>query len=272
VKPDPVFSGDAFKAGALLVVALVIGVGVWAVASGNLSIGLPDINLPDNSSSPSTNLQNTDLSNTTIDPRPQPVTKPSAPANPVGDPFSSAGLSRSIAAVESQIGGGRELTSLTINEVQTQFIVRRGKDIEAWNVRAEDGSITRQDASISISGNATIADFAFKLDSVKTGAVDRMLAATRKASGAPEIRPTVLRLERDLSGGLKPPEWTINFEGNGRYLTYKANARGGAVHNVGGQGVQVPPAAIEARKLNDCIQRASGDVDAIQSCFKDFNP
>jgi hypothetical protein len=272
VKPDPVFSGDAFKAGALLVVALVIGVGVWAVASDNLSVSLPEINLPDNSSSPATNLQNTDLSNTTIDPSTQPVTKPSAPANPVGDPFSSAGLSRSIAAVKSQIGAGRELTSLAINEVQTQFIVRRGKDIEAWSVRADDGSITRQDASISISGNATIGDFAFKLDSVKPGGVDRMLAATRKASGAPAIRPTVLRLERDLSGGFKPPEWTINVEGKGRYLTYRANANGGAVTNIGGEGVQIPQAAIDARKLNDCIQAANSDTDAIQKCFRGFSP
>jgi hypothetical protein len=272
VKPDPVFSGDAFKAAALMIVALVIGVGVWAVASDNLNVSLPDVNLPDNSSSPSTNLQDTDLSNTTIDPSARPVTKPSAPANPVGDPFSSAGLSHSIAAVKSQIGGGRQLTSLSINDVQTQFIVRRGNDIEAWSVRADDGSITRQDASISISGNATIANFAFKLDAVKPGAVDRMLAATRKASGAPDLRPTVLRLARDLSTGLKPPEWTINVEGKGRYLTYRANANGGAVSNIGGDGVQIPQAAIEARKLNDCIQAASSDTDAIQKCFQGFSP
>jgi hypothetical protein len=270
VKPDPVFSGDAFKAAALMVVALVIGVGVWAVASDNLNVSLPDVNLPDNSSSPSTNLQNTDLSNTTIDPSAEPVTKPSAPANPVGDPFSSAGLSQSIAAIKSQIGGGRQLTSLTINDVQTQFIVRRGKDIEAWSVRADDGSMTRQDASISISGNATIKDFAFKLDAVDPAAVNRMLARTRKLSGAQDLKPTVLRLERDLTGGQKPPEWTINAEGNGRYLTYKANAKGGAVKNIGGDGVEIPQAAIEARKLNDCIKAAGTDTNAISACFKAF--
>jgi hypothetical protein len=271
VKTDPVFSGGAFKAAMLLVFAIVIGGGAWAVASDKISISLPDVNLPDNSSSPSTNLQNTDISNTTIDPSTQPV-KPSAPENPVANPFSSAGLAQSIAAVKTQIGGGRELTSLTINEVQTQFIVRKGKDIEAWSVRADDGSITRQDASISITGNATIADFAFKLDAVKPGAVDRMLAATRKASGAPDLRPTVLRLERDLTAGLKPPEWTINAEGKGRYLTYRANGKGGAVTNIGGEGVEVPKAAIEARKLNDCIQAANSDTDAIEKCFADFSP
>jgi hypothetical protein len=272
VKPDPVFSGDAFKAAALLVVALVIGVGVWAVASDTLSVSLPDVNLPDNGNGQTTNLQNTDLSNTTIDPSAKPVTKPSAPANPVGDTFSSAGLSRSIAAVKSQVGGGRDLTSLTINETQTQFIVRRGRDIEAWSVRADDGSITRQNASISISGNATIADFAFKLDSVRPAAVDRMLAATRKASGTPDLKPTVLRLERDLSGGLKPPEWAINAEGKGRYLTYRANVNGGAITNIGGAGVQIPQAAIAARKLNDCILAANHDSGAIQKCFRDFSP
>jgi hypothetical protein len=272
VKTDPVFSGGALKAALLLVLAIVIGGGAWAVASDKINVGLPDVNLPDTNTGQVTTLQNTDLSDTTIDPSTEPIAEPSAPVSPIGDPFSSAGLAESIAAVETQIGGARELTSLTINEVQTQFIVRKGKDIEAWSVRADDGTITRQDASITISGNATIGDFAFKLGAVKPGAVNRMLARTRKLSGANDLRPTVLRLERDLSAGLKPPEWTINAEGNGRYLTYRANANGGAVTNVGGEGVQVPQAAIDARKLNECIQSANGDVDAVSGCFDQFSP
>ena len=153
--------------------------------------------------------------------------EPAAPEAPVTNPLSSQGLSESISAVRAQIGGGRELTSLTINEVQTQFIVRRGKDVEAWSVMADDGSVIRQDASISITGDATVKDFAFKLDAVDPGAVDRMLARTRKLSGAQDLLPTVLRLERDLSAGPHPPEWTINAEGKGRYLTYAPTPREG---------------------------------------------
>ena len=265
---DPVFSGGAIKAAALLVIAIVIGVGAWAVASDRINVGLPDVDLPDTDTNGVTTLQDTDISNTTIDPDREPVPEPAAPEVPVTDALSSQGLSESIAAVRAQIGGGRELTSLTINEVQTQFIVRRGKDIEAWSVRADDGSVIRQDASISITGDATIKDFAFKLDAVDPGAVDRMLARTRKLSGAQDLRPTVLRLERDLSTGPHPPEWTINAEGKGRYLTYRANAKGGAVRNVGGEGIEIPQAAIDARKLNDCIQKAGTDTDAISKCFK----
>ncbi len=272
MKTDPVFSSGALKAAALLIVAVLIGGGAWAVASDKISIGLPDIDLPETDTNGVTTLQDTDLSETTIDPSTDPVPEPAAPEVQVENPLSSAGLAKSIAAVKTQIGAGRELTSFTINEAQTQFVVRRGKGIEAWSVRADDGSIARQDASISITGNATISDFVFKLDAVDPGAVDRMLARTAELSGAKDLRPTVLRLERDLSAGLKPPEWTINAEGNGRYLTYKANAKGGRVRNVGGEGIQVPQAAIDARKLNECIQGAGTDTDAISKCFEDFSP
>jgi hypothetical protein len=272
VKPDPIFSGDALKAVLLLVVAVVIGGGALAIATGNLDVNLPDINLPDTGNTGTTvTLQNTDLSNTTIDPSTEPVAAPK-PQTPVGDPFSSAGLAQAIATLKTEAGAGAELTSLTVNETQTQFIVRRGKGIVAYSVRADDGSLGRQDASVSITGNATIGDFAFKLDAVKPPAVDRMLAQTRKLSGAAGLRPTVLRLERDLTAGLRPPEWTINAEGGGRYLTYRANANGGGVKNVGGQGVPIPQGAIDARKLTECIKGAGTETEAIRKCFADFSP
>lgn len=88
MKPDPVFSGDALKAVLLLVVAIVVGGGAFAIATGNLDVNLPDINLPDTNTDAVTTLQNTDLSDTTIDPSTEPVPAP-APRTPVSDPFTT---------------------------------------------------------------------------------------------------------------------------------------------------------------------------------------
>lgn len=278
MKPDPIFSGEALKAAALLVVAIAIGGAAVAVATGGLHISTPHISLPDSNGGTATELQNTNLSNTTIDGSldqtvDQPAPEPSAAAAPAADPFSGAGLASAIAKVGAEIGPNAELTRLFINDVQTQFIVRTGGDgVAAYSVRADSGELDRQDASITISGNATLDDFDFKLGAVKPGAIAPMLARARKLSGGSDFRPSVLSLERDLRSGLEPPEWTINAEGNGRYLLFKAGINGRHVKATGGQGPPIPQAAIDARKLNDCILDAGGDPDTIQKCVSDFSP
>lgn len=278
MKPDPVFSGEALKAAALLLVALAIGGAAIAVATGGLHVNAPHINLPDSHGGPVTDLQNTNLSNTTIDGSleqtvDQPTPEPGAAPAPAADPFSGTGLAGAIAKVGTEVGPYAELTRLSINDVQTQFIVRTGGDgVAAYSVRADSGELDRQDASITISGNATLDDFDFKLGAVKPAAIDPMLAHARKLSGASDFRPSVLSLERDLSSGLTPPHWTINAEGNGRYLLFKAAIDGKHVKAAGGQGPPIPQAAVDARKLNDCIQNAGGDVDTIEKCVSDFSP
>lgn len=264
---DPIFSRGVLKALGILLVALVLGGGAYALAGGGIGIDLPDIDLPETTTGDgsATQLSNTTLENTTIEgPTPEP------PAEPT-DPFTSAAFATAIDKVRAQAGSPTKLQRLFINDVQTQFIVQRGKDAEAYSVRADNGEVTRQDATVTVSGNATIDDFAFALDAVKPAAVDRMLAKARKLSKAGDFEPTVLNLERDLSAGLKPPEWTINAQGGSRNLTYKANQNGGGVENVGGEGTEIPAAALDAQKLNQCIQDANQDFEAIQKCFDDFS-
>jgi hypothetical protein len=268
MKPDPVFSGEALKAVALLVVAIVVAVAAYAVATGNLGISLPDVNLPDTSTEAVTTLQDVSLEDTTINP-----TKPEAPQARQPDPFTSAGLASAIAKVRGAVGPGAELTRMFVNDVQTQFIVRTsGAGVAAYSVRADSGALDKQEATISVSGNATIDDFAFKLAAVKPAALDRILARARKLSGAADFRPSVVSVERDLSAGLKPPEWTINAEGNGRYLLFRAAIDGKRVSRAGGQGPAIPPAAAAARKLNDCVLAAGSDAEAIRGCFQQFTP
>jgi hypothetical protein len=97
-----------------------------------------------------------------------------------------------------------------------------------------------------------------------------MLDAAGQDSGAPDFEPTVLNLERQIPSGSRKLEWTISAEGGGRNLTYRAGAGGDNVRNVGGEGTEIPPAAQEAKQLNECIQAAGNDPEKIFACLDRF--
>lgn len=226
MREEPVISRAVLKAALVILIAGALGAGAYALAGGGINIDLPDLPEIDTIGEETTELENTTLQDTTIgqgDPAPQPT-----------DPFTSAGFAAAIEQVKEEVGPGQELTRLFINPVQTQFIVRRGDGIEAYSVRADTGELTRADATITISGDAKIGDFAFALDALDPAAVDRMLSAARKQSGAADFEPTVLSLERAIPFGSRELRWTINAEGGGRNLTYRAAADGSGVENVGG--------------------------------------
>jgi hypothetical protein len=105
---------------------------------------------------------------------------------------------------------------------------------------------------------------------VKASSIDRMVASARKQSGASDFEPTVLSLERAIPFGSRELRWTINAEGGGRYLLYRAAPDGGDVRNEGGEGTQIPQAAQDAKKLNDCIAAAGSNTDEILRCLDEF--
>ncbi|MGZ5315195.1 MAG: hypothetical protein ACXW0S_04965 [Solirubrobacterales bacterium] len=261
---DPIISGGLFKAALVILVAGALGVGAYLIAGGDaIDIDLPDLPDIDTLGDTTTNLQDTNLQDTTIG--------GGESAGTATDPFTSVGFASALGQVREEAGADAQLTRLFINEVQTQFIVRTGGDgVEAYSVRADSGELVREDATITISGNASIDDFAFALGAVKPAAVDRMLAAAREQSGAGDLRPTVLSLERGIPFGSRALEWTINAQGGGRNLLYRANAEGREVRNDGGEGTAIPPAAIEAQKLNDCIREAENDPERILACLERF--
>jgi hypothetical protein len=229
MREEPIISRAVLRAALVILIAGALGVGAYALVGGDIDVDLPElpeIDLETTTDGETTELENTTLENTTIgqeEPEPEPT-----------DPFTSAGFAAALEQVKSEVGAGQELTRLFINPVQTQLIVRRGDGIEAYSVRADTGEMTRADATITISGNAKISDFAFALDSVDPAAVGRMLAAARKLSGTADFEPTVLSLERAIPFGSRELRWTINAEGGGRNLTYRAAADGGKVENIGG--------------------------------------
>jgi hypothetical protein len=228
MREEPIISGAVVKAALVILVAGALGVGAYALVGGGLDIDLPDLPEIDleTTTGEATDLENTTVENTTIG-----EGEPEAEAT---DPFTSAGFAAAIDDVRNEVGPGQELTRLFINPVQTQFILRRGDGIEAYSVRADTGELTRADATITITGNAKIADFAFALDSVDPAAVDRMLAAARKQSSSSDFEPTVLSLERAIPFGSRALRWTINADGGGRNLLFRAAADGTGVEQVAG--------------------------------------
>jgi hypothetical protein len=266
VNEDPLISGGVLKAALVILVAGILGVGAYLIVGGDaIDIDLPDLPDIDTTGDTTTNLQDTELQDTTVGGSEQPA------AESVDDLFTSSAFAAALAQLQAAVGQDAQLTRLFINDVQTQFIVRSGADgVEAWSFRGDSGQLSRQDASISISGNATVDDFAFGLDAVKPAAIDRMLAAARRESGAADFRPSVLNLERRIPFGSRELEWTINAEGNNRNLVYRADPEGRKLQNVGGEGTPIPPAVTEARKLTDCLQGAQGDPDRVLECFDQF--
>jgi hypothetical protein len=256
MREDPILSGAIVKVALFLLVAGALGVGAYALFGDGIDIDLPDLPQVDTAGQ-STNVQGTTLGDDTVAPKPE-------------DPFTSAGFGQALGKVRDAVGPSAELTRLFINGTQTQFIVRRGDGVEAYSVRSDSGELVREDATISISGSATLGDFAFPLDGVKAGAIDPMLRSARKQSGSKDFEPTVLSLERAIPFGSRELEWTINAEGSGRNLLYRASSDGGDVRNEGGEGTEIPPAAQEAEKLGECIEAAQSDTDEIFRCLNEF--
>jgi hypothetical protein len=274
MREEPIISRAILKAALVILVGGALGVGAYSLAGGG--IDLPDLpDLPEIDTTDTTG-EATELTETTI----EGTTTIGGDQEEPTDPFTSAGFAAAIGKVRGAIGPGVQLTRLFINDVQTQFIVRRGDGVEAYSVRADTGELERADATITISGNATIDDFVFALDAIEPAAVDRMLAAARKeaaatntaggSGGAGDFEPSVLNLERQIPFGSRELRWTISAQGGGRNLTYRAAADGGDLENVGGKGTAIPQAAQEAEKLNDCIQAAGSDPNAILACLERF--
>ncbi len=224
---EPVLSRGVFKFIALALAAAVFGGAAFLLVAGVEDIELPEIDLPEITTDTGvTNLESTNLENTTI----EGGTSDEASAAQ----FTSAGFGPALDEVKAELGPGAQLTRLFVNPVQTQFIVLEGEEASAYSVRAGEDELERQEATITISGNATLQDFAFPLDAVDPAAVDRMLAQARKLAGTADFEPTVLSLERNLTEGVRPPEWTISAEGDGRNFTYRAREDGGGVEDLGG--------------------------------------
>ena len=258
MRTDPVISGGVLKVALVLLVAGGLGAGAYAIAGGE--IDLPDIELPEiETAGETTQVEEGNFEDTMLG--------GSSDEGEFSAPFTSAALAEASDALVEEIGFV-PLMRLTVNEAQTQFFVPRGEGIAAYSYR--DGELVRESAGITITGNATVEDFAFPVTAIDSAAMDRMLKAARRKSGADDFTPTVLSLERGIPFGDRATYWTISAEGGGRFLTYRADADGRNLEDVGGTDNPIPPSAQEARELNDCVAAAGDDTEAILACLERF--
>jgi hypothetical protein len=262
MREEPLITRAWIKAAFVVLIAGALGVGAYLLASG-ADIELPD--LPEieeiDSGEGTTNLSDTTLEDTTIG---ESTSLPS-------DPFTSAGFGAALAKVREEVGPGQRVTRVSINDTQTQFSVLRGEDgIEVYSVRADDGELDRQEATVTIAGDATLEDFAFGLDGIDPAAVDRMLTKARALSGSEGFQATVLGLERRLPFGSRELAWTISAETGDRALTFRASADGRRVEDIGGGEAPIPPQVQAAKELNECIEAAGTDIDRVTACFDRF--
>lgn len=259
LKEEPIISGAIVKAAIVLLAAGIIGAGSYALAGGNgIDVNLPDLPEVDTAGDGS----EVALENTTV--TEGELGGEETTQEPEGvEPFSTDGFATALTALRNEVGSGVELTRVTVNEFQTEFHVRRGERADGYAFSFESGELEPVD--VQVVGTGSLAGSAFPLRSVRAGAVDRMVTAARRKSGAGDFVVSTLVLDK-LLGDL---HWTINAEGGGRFLTYRAGPDGRGLEDVGG-GVQIPEAAQQARRLNDCIQRAGDDTDAVFQCFEEF--
>jgi hypothetical protein len=267
VREEPVISGGVIKVALVLLVAGALGVGGYALAGGGVDIDLPDLPDIETTTDEAIELGDTTIEEGVFEEGQGPLEEAAEEGR---DPFTTTSFANALAQVREEVGTGAQLTRLFVNDVQTQLIVRRDDGVEVYSVRADSGELTNEEATITISGGASIEDFAFSLDAIEAESIDRMLTEARKQSGAGDFEPTVLSLERAILFGRRALEWTINAQGGGRNLLYRADADGSNVHSEGGKGTAIPPAAAEAEKLNECIEAAGDDPERIFACLDRF--
>ena len=256
---DPLISGGIVKVALVILATGALGAGAYALVGGG--VDLPDIDIDDPTAS-TTTLSNTNLENTTIDPGgPDAI-----------DPLTSAGFAESVDEVLRETGAGTQATRLFINPVQTQFIVRTGDEsFAALSVRADSGDLVRQDATVTISGNATVDDFAYSLEALDPAAIDRMLAAAPGAAGASGFEPAVLSLERAIPRGDRKLEWTVTGNADGRDVVLRADADGKGLRDETGGNPQPAQPEAPLNALSKCIEAAGDDTDKVFDCLGKFN-
>lgn len=256
MREDPIISGGLAKV--LIAVFVLAGLGF----GGYKLIDSLDIDLESGQAVDPVVLEDVDLGDITINGK-------TTPEGEGADPFTRAGFARTKALLLAAVDGTPELTRVIVNESSTQFYVRRGEEGDAYVVDAVSGEVQKLDTTITITGNAKLADFVFSPGAVQPGAVARILAKIGRDTGKAELRSRSMTLERGLLFGDPSLRWTVNVQAGNRNLTYRAPADGRSIEQIGG-GSKVPQAALDAQKLAECVQAAGSDVDAALACLERY--
>jgi hypothetical protein len=170
--------------------------------------------------------------------------------------FTSAGFERALDAVKEESGDEAPVLQIQVTQGGADFKIRDGE--QATGFIYTGGEL--HDEEVDVIGPGTLEGQDFSLTEVDAAAIDRIVSGVKEESGVPDIKVTVLTLEKGtVDGELK---WVVNAEGGGRAgLVYNAEPDGS---NVTSPTSSLP--AGSASDITECIQQAGGDVAKIQAC------
>jgi hypothetical protein len=138
--------------------------------------------------------------------------------------FTSAGFEKALDAVKEESGDEAPILQIQITQGGADFKIRDGE--RATGFIYTGGEL--HDEEVDVIGPGTLEGQDFPLTEVDTAAIDRIVSGVKEQGGVPDIKVTVMTLEKSaVDGELK---WVVNAEGGGRAgLVYNAEPDGSNV-------------------------------------------
>jgi hypothetical protein len=178
--------------------------------------------------------------------------------------FTSAGFENALDAVKGESGDDAPILQIQITQGGADFKIRDGE--QATGFIYTGGEL--HDEEVDVIGPGSLEGQDFPLTEVDAAAIDRIVSGVKEQAGVPDIRVTVMTLEKSpVDGELN---WVVNAEGGGRAgLVYNANPDGSNISSptgdIAGAG-ETGTSAGSASEIAECVQNAGGDVAKIQAC------
>jgi hypothetical protein len=180
--------------------------------------------------------------------------------------FTTAGFQKAHDAVKDKAGENAQVLQVQITAGGADFKLRNGEQATGFVYTGGD----LHDEKVDVIGPGSLEGQDFPFSEIDPAAINKIVSGVKSASGASDIKLTVMTLEKSaVDGKLK---WTINAEGGGRTgLVYNAEPDGSNVTSplggIAGAGSTTPTTGGKSpQEIANCIQQAGTDVSKIQAC------
>jgi hypothetical protein len=205
-------------------------------------------------------------------PQPEPAEQPEVEPQPLN----AAGIAAAIAALRDEVGGNPHMVRLRSSPDSIELvIVHEGRPAGySW----ADGELTELPAVV-VAGSGPLTKRDFLASTVDPKSLGRLLMGAERESGGRKLEVVNATLEAAV---LNPDRlrWLLNAEApNGSSIAFEANRDGTGVEQLGSTGppgAGLPPQAREqfrdVEELNDCIEEAGADTEAILDCTEAATP
>jgi hypothetical protein len=186
------------------------------------------------------------------------------------EPLNAAGVAAALDALRDEVGGNPDMVRLRSSPESIELVINRDGRPQgyAW----ADGELTALPAVV-VAGTGPLEKRDFLASTVDPKSIGRLVMGAERQSGGRKLEVVNATLEAAV---LNPDRlrWLLNGEApNGSSIAFQAKPDGTGVEQLGSTGppgAGLPPQAREqfrdVERLNDCIEEAGGDTDAILDC------